>query len=116
MENYSYIASKALDIANDLQRLDSQMNDMYKINLYLLRKYKDDLIKEFNIKRPEHLPQEFYIFNSLFPDATLDEQTILDEYEVLAVMNKIRDIMNKEMPEPWYFYSTALSMINNGDS
>jgi len=42
----SYLESQALELASGLHHLEEQMDDMYKINLYLLRKYKDDLIQD----------------------------------------------------------------------
>lgn len=102
-------SDKILDLANSMQYIEDQMDDMYKINSYLLNRYKDDLIKEFDIKRPDDLPQEFYTMSLLFPGAKPDKESILDYYMVLAVTNRIRDIMKEKMPGPWYCYGFGSS-------
>ena len=48
----SHLTNKILEWVDDIQLLEKQTDRLYIINLYLLRKYKDDLIKEFNIDIP----------------------------------------------------------------
>ena len=79
------------------------MDDMYKINLYLMRRYKDDLIKEFNIDMPEGVLDDpwFKMLETIF------NQKVDSENETLIlslITNRIREEMKKEMPEPWYCY------------
>ena len=108
MNNYltekRMFSDKILDLVTSLQHIEEQMDDMYKINSYLLNRYKDDLIKEFDIKVPDELPQEFSIMSLIFPDVKPDKQSVLNYYTTLAVINKIRDIMKDKMPYPWYCY------------
>ena len=101
-QSLSHLTNKVLNWLNDIQALESQMDDLYKINLYLLRRYKDDLIKEFNIELPE-IPNEWQVllnvaFNTTTPPP--DSDTLV----LPIIMNKIKEQMNKEMPEPWYCY------------
>ena len=37
----SHLANKILEWINEIQALEKQTDRLYKINLYLLRKYKD---------------------------------------------------------------------------
>lgn len=100
----SRFMSKALDLADDLKHMEDQMDDLYKINLYLMRRYKDDLIKELGIKKPEKLPEEFYMLPKIFNNVIYEEDEMLEFYTILAATNKIREKMKEEMPEPWYCY------------
>ena len=99
----SYLAQQALDLANTLSRIDEQMDDMYKINLYLLRRYKDDLIKEFDINIPEGIAEDpwFQIFEKTFnQNVNFENETLF----LVLITNKIREKMKEEMPDPWYCY------------
>lgn len=99
----SYLAQQALDLANTLSRIDEQLDDMYKINLYLLRRYKDDLIKEFNINIPENVLDDpwFKLLEKTFnQNVNFESETLL----LTLITNKIKEKMKEEMPEPWYCY------------
>ena len=99
----SYLAQQALDLANTLSRIDEQLDDLYKINLYLLRRYKDDLIKEFNIDIPEGILDNpwFKLLETTFnQNVNLESETLL----LTLITNKIKEKMKEEMPEPWYCY------------
>lgn len=101
----SILEQKALDLASHLRHIEEQMDDLYKINLYLIRKYKDDLIQDLNIQPIENMPEQFYGLLSLFPGARANEEEFIQQYYILAAINKIKDIMKEEMPDPWYCYS-----------
>ena len=97
----SLLEQKLLDLVNDLHHIEEQMDDMYKINLYLLRKYKDDLIKEFNIEVPEELFDSpwFKLFETTFNQkATAKDETLI----LSLIINRIKQKMKEEMPDPWY--------------
>lgn len=99
----SYLAQQALDLANTLSHIDEQMDDMYKINLYLLRRYKDDLIKEFKIDIPEGVLEDpwFKLLETTFNQkVNLGSETLL----LSLIANCIKEKMKKEMPDPWYCY------------
>lgn len=99
----SYLAQQALDLANTLSRIDEQLDDLYKINLYLLRRYKDDLIKEFHIDIPEGILDNpwFKLLETTFNQSVnLESETLL----LTLITNKIKEKMKEEMPDPWYCY------------
>lgn len=99
----SYLAQQALDLANTLSRIDEQLDDMYKINLYLLRRYKDDLIKEFNIDIPEGILEDpwFKLLEKTFNQKVdFENETLI----LSLISNCIKDKMKEEMPDPWYCY------------
>lgn len=99
----SYLAQQALDLANTLSRIDEQLDDLYKINLYLLRRYKDDLIKEFHIDIPEGILDNpwFKLLETTFnQNVNLESETLL----LTLITNKIKEKMKEEMPDPWYCY------------
>ena len=107
MDNYlaskSQLTNKILDWVKDIQNIEQQMDRLYKINLYLLRRYKDDLIKEFNIEVPEGIFNDpwFKLLESTF------NQKVDTENETLImslITSKIEEEMKKEMPDPWYCY------------
>ena len=102
----SHLAQQALDLANSLSRLDEQLDDMYKINLYLLRKYKDDLIKEFDIDISKEMLDNPWIqaLKSTFnQDIDFAKETII----LSMIENHIKEQMKKEMPDPWYCYGVG---------
>lgn len=108
----SYLTQQILDLANTLSRIDEQLDDMYKINLYLLRRYKDDLIKEFNIDIPEGVLDDpwFKLLEKTF------NQNINFENETLIlslILNRIKDKMKEEMPDPWYCYGFGVAENKN---
>lgn len=99
----SHLTNKVLEWINEIQFLEKQTDRLYKINLYLLRKYKDDLIKEFNIDIPKGVLEDpwFKLLETTFNQKI----TMKDETLILSLItSKIEEEMNKEMPEPWYCY------------
>ena len=97
----SYLEQKALDLANAVSHIDEQLDDMYKINLYLLRRYKDDLLKEFQLENDE-LPQEWVDMLSKVFNTTYDPKN--ESIQLMRITNKIKEKMKEEMPYPWYCY------------
>jgi hypothetical protein len=100
----SRFESNILDLMKDLKLIEQQNDDLYKINLYLIRKYKDELVRDLDIKRPTEIPPEAKMLTAIFPATEFNEQEFLDQYVIISAINKIRDIMKEEMPEPWYCY------------
>ena len=108
----SHLTNKILEWVEEIQSLEKQTDRLYKINLYLLRKYKDDLIKEFNINIPEGVLNDpwFKLLETTFNQKITAE----DEALILSlIISKIEDIMNKEMPEPWYCYGFGSANNSN---
>lgn len=109
----SHLTDKVLEQINDIQALEKQTDRLYKINLYLLRKYKNDLIKEFNIDIPKGVLNDpwFKLLETTFNQKiTMEDETLI----LSLITSRIEEEMNKEMPEPWYCYS--FGSINNSNS
>ena len=85
------------------------MDKIYKVNLYLMRKYKDDLINNYKIKDTT-IPEEMKaIMLTIFK-----QEVDMDQAQELFKFSQIIDMMfeeiNKEFPDPWYCY--GLGTIN----
>lgn len=100
----SMFAGKLNDLLGSIQVMEKQADDMYKINMYLMRRYKDDLIKDLGIERPTYLPARVKTLADIFKIDPLNEETLIDQMMIAQATNKIKEIMNKEMPDPWYCY------------
>ena len=100
----SMFAEKLGDLLGSMQFMEKQVDDIYKINIYLMRRYKDDLIKDLGIERPTEIPEEAKMLASIFKVCPIDEDSLLNQIMFMQAMNKIKEIMNKEMPDPWYCY------------
>ena len=109
----SHLTNKLLEWIDDIQLLEKQTDRLYKINLYLLRRYKDDLIKEFNIDIPKGVLEDpwFKLLETTFNQKiTMENETLI----LSLITSKIEEEMNKEMPEPWYCYGFgSLNSSNN---
>lgn len=109
----SHLTNKVLEWVNEIQVLEKQTDRLYKINLYLLRRYKDDLIKEFNINIPEGVLEDpwFKLLETIFNQKiTMEDETLI----LSLITSKIEQKMNEEMPEPWYCY--GFNALNNSDN
>lgn len=101
LNSKSYLVEKALELANAVSHVDEQLDTIYKINFYLIRRYKDDLIKEFNVDEIK-VPEEW---NNLFEKVfNTPINTNSETIKLQRVFNCIKDKMKEEMPEPWYCY------------
>ena len=108
LKHYSHLTNKVIDWFEDIQALEQQTDRLYKVNLYLLRKYKDDLIKEFNIDIPNGVIDDPWF--KLLEVAFNSQINYESESLILSlIISKIEEEMNKEMPEPWYCYSFCSS-------
>ena len=108
----SHLTNKILEQINDIQALEKQTDRLYKINLYLLRRYKDDLIKEFNINIPKGVLEDpwFKLLETTFNQKiTMEDETLI----LSLITSKIEEKMNEEMPEPWYCYGFGEMEENN---
>ena len=109
----SHLTNKILEWVDDIQMLEKQTDRLYKINLYLLRKYKDDLIKEFNINIPEEILEDpwFKLLETTFNQKiTMEDETLI----LSLITSRIEEEMNKEIPEPWYCY--GFNTLNNSNN
>lgn len=113
----SMFAEKLGDLLGSIQFMEKQVDDIYKINMYLMRRYKDDLIKDLGIERPTETPARVKTLADIFKIDPLNEETLIDQMMFAQATNKIKEIMNKEMPDPWYCYgfgSTKLGEQTGG--
>ena len=97
----SHLCTKLTELFSDIALMEQQADDMYKVALYLIRKYKDDLIKEFDLK-PVNIPSPWVNVLETTFDKKVDTQN--DDFTILRIINMIKDKMKEEMPEPWYCY------------
>lgn len=111
----SMFAEKLGDLLGSIQFMEKQVDDLYKINIYLMRKYKDNLIKDLGIERPTEIPEEAKMLASVFKVCPIDEDSLLNQIMFMQATNKIKEIMNKEMPDPWYCYGFGSSKTNEMD-
>lgn len=100
----SMFAEKLNDLLGSIQCMEKQVDDLYKINMYLMRKYQDDIIKDLGIERPTELPARVKTLADIFKIDPLNEKTLIDQMMIAQATNKIKEIMKQEMPDPWYCY------------
>lgn len=98
------LQKKLGDLLGSMQFMEKQVDDIYKINMYLMKRYKDDLIKDLGIERPTEVPAKVKALADIFQIDPLNEETLIDQMMLTQATNKIKEIMNKEMPDPWYCY------------
>ena len=102
----SHLANKALELAQDLARLEEQTDEIYKIGLFLLRRYKDDLMKEFSISRFDLTDETRALAKLMKVD--VDNEDTWNDIIFFQIVNKIKMKMKEEMPDPWYCYGFGL--------
>lgn len=108
----SMFAGKLNDLLESIHFMEQQIDDIYKINMYLMRRYKDDLIKDLGVKKPTEIPEEAKMLASIFKVCPMDEDSLLDQIMFMQATNKIKEIMHKEMPDPWYCYGFGSNKLN----
>lgn len=93
------IAGKAIEIASDIEKLEKEMDKVQKVNIYLMRKYRNELLKEF----PETIgDNELQKFAEEMTEISKDR--MLEMLKSMSLYEQIAKKMNEEMPEPWYCY------------
>lgn len=93
------IAGKAIEIASDIEKLEREMDKVQKVNIYLMRKYRDELLKEF----PETIGDTE--LQELVEEITkTSKDNMLEIFKSMSLYDQIAKKMNEEMPEPWYCY------------
>lgn len=96
--NYN-ITRKAIEIASDIEKLEREMDKVQKVNIYLMRKYRDELLKEF----PETIGDtELQKFAEEMTEISKDR--MIEMLKSMSLYEQIAKKMNEEMPEPWYCY------------
>lgn len=68
-----------------------------------MRRYFEDLKKEFKLEGME-IPEEAVFLQKLMSAKEISDTTLRDSLAFSSIMNRIREIMKKEMPDPWYCY------------
>ena len=96
-KNKWIITNKVIEIAELIKKQEENADKIAKVNIYLLRKYKDDLLKEFELEVEK---EEKFINNYMLNcSEELKEELIINK-----IYEEIAKRMNEEMPEPWYCY------------
>lgn len=91
------ITNKAIEVASDIQKQEKVMDTIYKVNIYLMRKYGKELLEKFK-ERPDIKKYCESVLIDLQNDKLKD--MLLTE----MLFKEIATDMNKEMPDPWYTY------------
>ena len=80
-----------------IEQIAKTNDKIMKVNIYLMRKYLDELEKEFE----DEFPQKFSVDG--IPQEILDDNFV-KIMRINMIFDKIAEHMDKEMPLPWYEY------------
>lgn len=94
-----------IEIASRMKTMEEEVDRVYKASMYIIGKYKKELIEEFKV----NVPSKDEFFNHEFLGKTTDKFTdsLYDFYVERQVFNVIGEEMKKKYPEPWYSYGAA---------
>lgn len=81
---------------------NEEVDRVYKASMYIIGKYKKELIEEFKV----NVPSKDEFFNHEFFEKTTDKfsDSLYDFYVERQVFNAIGEEMKKKYPDPWYNY------------
>lgn len=103
MEKYQearyILEGKAIEMAKVLRGMEEEMDNIHKVNVYLMRRYRDELLEEFK----DDINNEKNLFVDLFGDKV--DSNMKEAIAIRFMYQKIASLMKKEMPDPWYMYS-----------
>ena len=103
MKNYEKakysLEEKAIEIARDLRKMEEIMDRERKVNIYLMRKYYDDLTEEFSAELDESNID--YMDEESFKEAIA---RFNESSKILRLYDLIAKKMDEEMPYPTYDY------------
>lgn len=95
------LCGKAIDLAADVKRLEGNMDRIQKVNIFLVRRYYDELAREFGTE--DSLTEE------ILDEAIRSKEDLREQFRVMRVFDAIASKMNEEMPDPWYCYGIDYS-------
>ncbi|MBR7080698.1 MAG: hypothetical protein IKI40_09295 [Treponema sp.] len=91
-----------IDAAHHIKVMEEEIDKVQKVSMYLIGKYKKELIEEFKVKITSK--EDFFktgIFNGVPTDSS---EAMYEGYIVMEVFNAIGEEMKKKYPHPWYSY------------
>lgn len=91
-------ATKAVQLAADIERMEESYDKIQKVNIWLMRRYRKDLIEEFS---DEKIKEDY---SEIFNLKNADTKGLKEALIVSHLFDRIAEEMNKEMPLPWYMY------------
>lgn len=95
------LCGKVIDLVADVKRLEENMDRIQKINIFLVRRYYDELAREFGTE--DSLSEE------ILDGAFKSKDDMREQFRYMRVFDAISKKMNEEMPEPWYCYGIDYS-------
>mgnify|MGYP006916038594 CR=1 FL=1 len=103
-ENSKWLCEKnLLEAAHNIRNMEEQIDKVYKVSMYIIRKYGDELQKDFKAKI---MSKEDFMKQKILGDTLSDDfcKNMYDYYVNQAIFDKIAEEMKKQYPEPWYSY------------
>ena len=94
-----------IDAAHHIKIMEEETDKVHKVSMYLIGKYKKELIEEFKVKVTSK--EDFFktgIFNGVPTDFS---EAMYEGYILMEIFNIIGEEMKKKYPEPWYSYGVA---------
>lgn len=104
-ESKWFLEEKMIDAAHHIKTMEEEIDKVQKVSMYLIGKYKKELIEEFKVKVTSK--EDFFktgIFNGIPKDSS---EAMYEGYIVMEIFNVIGEEMKKKYPEPWYSYGAA---------
>lgn len=101
-ESKWFCENELIEVAHRMRIMEEEMDKVYKASMYLIGKYKKELIDEFKVKVT---PKEDFSKCKIFgksPNGFSD--TLYDFYVEGKVFDIISEEMKKKYPDPWYSY------------
>ena len=100
-EESKWICEKEMiEVAYRIKNMEEEMDKVYKASMYIIGKYKKELIEEFKIKVT---PKEDFFKCSIFEDTPKKfNETIYESYVEREIFDVIGEEMKKKYPNPWY--------------
>ena len=88
------LEKKALELASQFNTLESLADSNYKVSMWLMNRFKKELLEEFKDKLDDETIKMF---------AYLGEN-VNNFISYTRIYSLILDEMKEKMPEPWYEY------------
>lgn len=97
-----FCEKEIIEIASRMKTMEEEVDRVYKASMYIIGKYKKELIEEFKV----NVPSKDEFFNHEFFEKNTDNFTdsLYDFYVERQVFNAIGEEMKKKYPDPWYSY------------
>lgn len=90
------LCTKAIDLAADVKRMEENADRIQKVNIFLIRRYYDELAREFGA--------EDSLTEDILDGAIQSKEDLREQLRFMRVFDAIAAKMNVEMPEPYYCY------------